>query len=157
MTPRMKIFKIKYLLRLFGLRIFRGTPFKIADTFLLRFWGGIVIGKYVKLDVAIIDPQYLEIGDYSQLTARTRVHTHDISNGEVYIKKVKIGKNVLIGGFSHIKPGVEIADNSFGGIAAWFRKNQKCKRRALYLGKPVAEFPIELVNKAVRAKERYID
>lgn len=155
--PLMKIFKIKYLIRLFGLRIFRSTPFKIADTFALRFWGNVKIGKNVKLDSAIIDPQYLEVGDHSQLAARVRVHTHDISDGKVYIKKVVIGKNTLIGGYSHIRPGVEIADNCVAGIAAWFNKNRKYKQRALLMGKPAYELPIELFKKAASAKEKYID
>ena len=155
--PRAKWFKIKYCLRMFGLRLFHKTPFKIADTFALRLWGQVKIGKNVKMDDAVVDPQYLEIDDFSQVSARARIHTHDIIDGKLYIKSVKIGKNVLLGGYAHLKPGVEIADESIAGIAAWFRKNRKCTRCALYLGKPAFELPIEFVNRAVSAKEKYVD
>jgi acetyltransferase-like isoleucine patch superfamily enzyme len=155
--PRARIFKIKYMLRIFGLKIFHATPFKIADTFALRFWGNVKLGKDVKMDDSITDPQYLEIGDYSQISAMARVHTHDIINGKLYIKRTKIGNRVIIGGYAHLKPGVEIADGSIAGIAAWFRKNRKCKRTALWLGKPAFELPIEFMQKSVRAKDRFVD
>jgi len=37
--PRAKWFKIKYLLRMFGLRLFHNTPFKLAEPFAMRLWG----------------------------------------------------------------------------------------------------------------------
>ena len=155
--PRAKIFKIKYMLRIFGLRVFRRTPLKITDVFALYFWGNVTLGKNVILQDSIVDPQYLEVGDHSVLGVRSRIHTHDIVNGKLYIKKVKIGKNVIIGGYVHIKPGVEIADGSVAGVAAWFRKNRKCKRPALWLGKPAFELPLDIIKKGRNAKDRYID
>jgi acetyltransferase-like isoleucine patch superfamily enzyme len=155
--PKAKVFKMKYCLRRFGLRLFDVTPFKIVDTFALRLWGNTKIGKNVKLSDAIIDPQYLEVGDFSQIAQGSRVHTHDIIDGKLYVKTVKIGKKVLIGNFAHIKPGVEIADESIGGVMAWFRLNRICKRPALYIGKPIVELPIEFINRAARAKEKYVD
>jgi len=155
--PLAKLFKIKYCLRMFGLRLIHGTYFKIADTYVMRLWGNVKLGKNVKMDDAVVDPQYLEIGDFAQVSACARIHTHDIIDGKLFIKKVKIGKNVLLGGYVHIKPGVIIADGSFAGIAAWFRKNQKCSRRALWVGKPAVELPIELVNRIAKAKDKYVD
>jgi UDP-3-O-[3-hydroxymyristoyl] glucosamine N-acyltransferase len=142
---------------MFGLKLFHATHFKIADTFVMRLWGNVKLGKNVKMDDAVVDPQYLEIGDFSQVSARSRIHTHDIIDGKLYIKTVKIGRNVLLGGYAHLKPGVEIADGSFAGIAAWFRKNRKCNRCALYIGKPVFELPIEYVNRIATAREKFVD
>ena len=142
---------------MFGLKLYHGTPFKITDTLPMKLWGNVKLGRNVKMDDSITDPQYLEVGDFSQIAARARVHTHYFIDGRLYIKKVKIGKNVIIGGYAHLKPGVEIADGSVAGIAAWFRKNRKCKRRALYMGKPAFELPIEFVTRATKAKERYVD
>ncbi|HUX98556.1 MAG TPA: hypothetical protein VMV49_03325 [Candidatus Deferrimicrobium sp.] len=155
--PRAKWFKIKYCLRMFGLRLFHKTPFKIADTFALRLWGQVKIGKNVKMDDAIVDPQYLEVDDYSQIAAGARVHTHDIIDGKLYIKKVVIGKKVLVGAYAHIKPGVEIADGSVLAVAAWLRKNRICKNPALWLGKPAFELPLEILTKAARLEGRYVD
>jgi acetyltransferase-like isoleucine patch superfamily enzyme len=155
--PRAKYFKIKYCLRRFGLRIFDGSPLKIIDTFALRFWGNLKLGKNVKVSDAKIDPQYVEIGDFTQIGQGTRLHTHDIIEGKLYIQTVKIGKNVLIGDYSHIKPGVEIADGSISALGTWFSQNQKCKHRALYLGKPAVEVPIEVVSRSTGAKAKYVD
>jgi acetyltransferase-like isoleucine patch superfamily enzyme len=155
--PRAKIFKIKYFLRLFGLHIFHGTPFKIADTFALRLWGNVKLEKNVKMEDAFIDPQYLEVGDYSQIALGARVHTHDIIDGKLFIKKVKIGRNVIIGAYTHIKPGVIISDGSVTAVAAWLRKNQNCKRAALWVGKPAAELPLLFLTKSARLEGKYVD
>ncbi len=155
--PRAKYFIIKYFLRLFGLRIFRGSPFNVVDTLAMRLWGKVKFGKYVKIDVAIVDPQYIEIGDYSHIGSFCRIHTHYFVDGKLYIKTVKIGKDCLIGGYAHLKPGVEIADGSMVGSAAWFRKNRKCKRPALWMGKPAYELPLEFIDRATKVKERYVD
>jgi acetyltransferase-like isoleucine patch superfamily enzyme len=156
--PRAKWFKIKYLLRLFGLRIFHGSPFRIADTFVLRFWGDVKFGKNIELDYALIDPQYLEVDDYSIIGTGVRIHTHDIIDDKLYIKKVKIGKRVLIGTFAHLGPGVEIADGSIIAVAAWMRKNRKTKKPALWVGKPAVELPLELIrDRGKKSTSKYID
>ncbi len=155
--PRAKLFKLKYLLRLFGLRLFDGTPFKLANIFALKLWGNVELGKNVKIADATVDPQYIEIGDYSNIASFTRIHTHYFINGKLFIKKVKIGKNVLVGAYTHIKPGVEIADGSVTAVGAWFRKNRKCKRPALWLGKPAAELPLSLMTRSARLEGKYVD
>ena len=155
--PRSKWFKIKYCLRMFGLRLFHGSPFTIVDTFALRFWGNVKLGVNVKLDDAIVDPQYLEVGDYSQIAATARVHTHDIYDGKLFIKTVKIGNNVLVGAYAHLRPGVELADGTVCGVGAWFRKNRKCKRPALWLGKPAFELPLSVITKSARKDGKYVD
>ena len=155
--PRAKWFKIKYILRMFGLRLFHGTPFKIADTFALRFWGKIKLGKNVKFDDAIVDPQYLEVGDYSQIAAGARVHTHEIIDNKLYIKKVKIGKVIMVGTYSHLKPGVEFVDESVCGVGAWFPENTKYTRPALFIGKPASELPLSMLTKSARLEGKYVD
>lgn len=155
--PRAKWFKIKYFLRLFGLKFFHNTPFKIADTFALRFWGHVKINGDVKMDDSFADPQYIELNENTQVAMGVRLHTHDIIDGKLWIKKVIIGKNVIVGVYSHIKPGVEIADGSVIGTGAWMRKNRKCPRPALWIGKPAAELPLSLVSKAARLEGKYVD
>lgn len=155
--PRAKIFKIKYLLRLFGLRLFRGTPFKIIDTYAIEFWGTTTLGRNVVLEEAIVDPQYLDIGNNVVMGAGVRIHTHDIIDGKLYIKRVKIGNNVVIGGCSHFKPGVEIADGSVIAAAAWLRKNRKCKRPALWMGKPAFELPLDILTRTAGLEKKVAD
>jgi len=155
--PRAKIFKIKYLLRIFGLKLFRNTPFRIGDTFVMRVWGNVSFGKNIILEDAIVDPQYIEIGDNCIMAGGARIHTHDIINEKLYIKKVKIGKNVIIGAFCHIKPGVEMVDGTVIAVAAWLRKNLKCKRPALWIGKPAFELPLEMITQSSGTEKRIVD
>ena len=155
--PRAKYFKIKYCLRTFGLRLFHGTPFKIADAYALNVWGNSKAGKDVNLGNGIIDPQYLEIGANTQISSGARIHTHRIIDGKLYIKRVKLGKNVLIGGYVHIEPGVEIADGSIAGIDAWFERDQKCQERALWIGKPARKLPLEAVTHSAKLEGKYVD
>ncbi|MHA1267132.1 MAG: hypothetical protein ACTSRS_17970 [Candidatus Helarchaeota archaeon] len=156
--PRVKLFKIKYILRMFGMRLFHATPFKIGSTLALRAWGNTKIGKInVKLEDAIVDPQYIEIGNHTQIAAGARIHTHDIINGKLVIKKVKIGSNVIVGSYAHIKPGVEIADGSIVAVGACLPQDQKCTCSAVLLGNPAKEYPLSILTKAARLEGKYID
>jgi acetyltransferase-like isoleucine patch superfamily enzyme len=88
------------------------SPIKI---FLYRLIG-FKIGKgvYISPDV-ILDsqfPELLEIGDYVVLGWGAKIFVHDY-NGIVYrIGRVKIGTGTVVGGFSFIRAGVSIEDNS---------------------------------------------
>ena len=156
--PKVKIFKIKYCLRLFGLRLFQGTPFKIGSTLALRVWGNAKIGKKnVKLDDAMVDPQYIEIGDRTQVSSGARIHTHSIIDGKLSIKRVKIGNNVIVGSYAHINHGVEIPDDSIIAVGAWMKENQKCEHPALWIGNPAREFPLSILTKSARLEGKYID
>ena len=155
--PIAKIFKIKYFLRLFGLKIFHMIPFKIADTFAIEFWGNVILGKNVVLYEAVIDPQYLEIGDNVTIAPQARIHTHMIIDNQLYVKKVKIGNNVEIGAFAHINAGVQIADESVIAVGAWLRKNLKCKKPALWIGKPAYSLPLEMITYSTGTVKKTIE
>ncbi len=156
-SPIAQRFKIKYLLRLFGLNIFRGTPLRIGDTFAMKWWGNVKLGRNIVLSDALVDPQYVEIGDSSILAAHARIHTHEFIDGKLFIKKVKLGKMVLAGAYAHLKPGVEIADRSVLAVGVWFRKNRICKNPALWIGKPACELPLEILTKSARLEGKYVD
>ena len=155
--PRAKIFKIKYMLRMFGLRLVHGSPLRIADTFVMKFWGNVTLGTNIVIQDATIDPQYLELGDTVVVGGGARIHTHDIIEGKLYIKKVVIEKNVTIGALSHIQPGVEIVEGTVIAVLARVRKDQKCKRRALWVGQPAIELPIEAIKQSTGFKKRVVD
>jgi acetyltransferase-like isoleucine patch superfamily enzyme len=77
---------------------------------------GFRIGKgvYISPDV-ILDPQFprfVEIGDHVVLGWGSKIFVHDY-DGVVYrIGRVKIGAGSVIGGFSFIRAGVTIPENS---------------------------------------------
>jgi len=154
--PRAKYFKIKHCLQKFGLRLFHATPFKIGDTIGIRAFTNSFIGVNVKMEDAYIDPQYLKIGDYTQIATRTRVHTFKIADGKLHIKWVKLGANVLIAVYSHIAPGVVIEDGAMSGIGTWFEED-KTYSQALWIGNPARKLPFEAISRSDKVEDKYID
>ncbi len=154
--PRAKYFKIKHCLQRFGLRLFHATPLKIGDTIGIRAFTNSFIGINVKMEDAYVDPQYMKIGDYTQIATRTRVHTFKIVDGKLHIKWVKIGLNVLIAVYSHIAPGVVIEDEAMSGIGTWFEED-KTYSRALWVGNPARKLPIESISHSDKIEEKIID
>jgi serine acetyltransferase len=101
---------------------------------------GCTIGKNVVLsaDEWIFDPYVTEIGDNTTIGARAMILGH-IGEGHLLIKKVKIGKNVLIGSDSLIMPGAIIEDNVVVGAKSLVLKDQRLKKGKVYAGIPAKE------------------
>jgi acetyltransferase-like isoleucine patch superfamily enzyme len=74
---------------------------------------GAKIGKNVSVIVpgTILDPEMVEIGDNTTIGADAIISGHVGESMRLAIKRVKIGKNCLIGARSFIWPGVVIEDN----------------------------------------------
>ena len=60
--------------------------------------------------------------------------TGHLAEDKLIIKKVKIGKNCLIGGESFIMPGVIIEDNVVVGAKSLVTKNKKLEKGKVYVG-----------------------
>ncbi len=77
---------------------------------------GVKIGKgvFIAPDV-IIDvhfPELIEIGDYVLLGWGSKVFGHDYDGRIFRVGRVKIGKGSVIGGFSFVRAGVRIGEES---------------------------------------------
>jgi acetyltransferase-like isoleucine patch superfamily enzyme len=96
----------------------------------LRLWGS-KIGKNVYWTPAleIADRSLLEIGDNVVIGHRVSISSHVIKpkkeNLMLYVKRVKIGNNVFVGGGSMIAPGVVINDDNFIQVNTILLPNQK--------------------------------
>lgn len=96
----------------------------------LRLWGS-KIGKnvYWTPTLEIADRSLLEIGDNVVIGHRVAFSSHVIKpkkeNLMLYVKKVKIGNNVFVGGGSMIAPGVVINDGQFIPVNKTLLPNQK--------------------------------
>lgn len=91
-----------------------------------RTFFGMKIGKNVGF--ALIDPDYIlpeaiEIGDNSAFGLQSRLITHEFTQNSQRFGKIKIGKNVLIGGFSTVRGGVKIGDNSIVALCSFVNKD----------------------------------
>jgi acetyltransferase-like isoleucine patch superfamily enzyme len=99
---------------------------------------GCKIGKNVYLagEEWIADPCMLEIGDNTMIGGRAIITGH-LAEDTLILKKVKIGKNCLIGGDTFIMPGAIIEDNAVVGAKSLVVKNSILKKGQVYAGMPV--------------------
>lgn len=101
-------------------------------SFWLRAWGSRV-GKltYWAPQTVILDRGFLEIGDHVIFGAGVRINPHVMENNVLQLSPVKIGDRAMIGGYSLLTAGTEIADDEATRaflISPPFSKWQKGKR-----------------------------
>jgi len=101
---------------------------------------GCKIGKNVFLagEEWIADPCVIEIGDNTMIGGRALITGH-LAEDKLKIKKVKIGKNCLIGGETFIMPGVTIEENVVVGAKSLVTKNKRLEKGKVYAGIPAKE------------------
>lgn len=76
---------------------------------------------------------------YLNLPVSSTLCVSSLSVDKRVIKKVKIGKNCLIGGDSLILPGVTTENNVIVGSKTLITKNKKLEEGKTYLGIPAKE------------------
>jgi len=101
---------------------------------------GCKIGKNVFLagEEWIADPCVIEIGDNTMIGGRALITGH-LAEDKLKIKKVKIGRNCLIGGETFIMPGVTIEENVVVGAKSLVTKNKRLEKGKVYAGIPAKE------------------
>lgn len=104
---------------------------------------GCRIGKNVFLagEEWIADPCVIEIGENTMIGGRALITGH-LAEDKLVIKRVKIGKNCLIGGESFIMPGVKIEDNVVVGAKSLVTKDKVLKSGKVYAGLPAKEIKV---------------
>lgn len=80
------------------------------------------------------DLSLLEIGDNSAIGGSATIIAHSFEKGGLKLKKVKIGRGVIIGLNSVILPGVEIGDNAVIAAGAIVPKNTQVPANTTFLG-----------------------
>ena len=116
----------------------------------LRLWGARIGALvYWSPGVAVLDRPLLRIGDRATLGAGVRVNPHVIApapdgHGALYLAPVAVGADALIGGYSILLPGCEVADGEvtapFRSIHA-FTRVEGGRRRRLRATPPGTETP----------------
>ena len=105
---------------------------------------GVKIGKDVVISPgALIDPFFPElitIGDGSIIGWDSKLITHEYLIDEVLIGEIKIGKKVLIGNSSIVRPGVVLGDGSVVGYNSLVNKDVPPKTL-------VGGLPIKVIKK----------
>ena len=96
---------------------------------------GAKIGSNVLINSKNVgDLSLLEIGDNSAIGGSATIIAHSFEKGGLKLKKVIIGKNVIIGLNSVIFPGVEIGDNAMIAAGAIVPKGTHVAAHTTFLG-----------------------
>ena len=148
----------KYMQRRFWTAYFpiwlaRALPLPWADIFVYRFFG-VRIGKNVVAYEGYIDPELVEIGDFTMTSLNICIFSHLIYHDKVLIKKVKIGKACVIGPHTIVSPGSRINDNAVLGANSYTDINQELKSDLIHVGLPVKKsFPIQSLEESIEKVE----
>jgi acetyltransferase-like isoleucine patch superfamily enzyme len=103
---------------------------------------GAKIGRNVLINSKNVgDLSLLEIGDNSAIGGSATIIAHSFEKGGLKLKKVIIGKNVIIGLNSVIFPGAEIGDNAMIAAGAIVPKDTKVAANTTFLGAHIINNP----------------
>jgi acetyltransferase-like isoleucine patch superfamily enzyme len=99
---------------------------------------GAKIGKSVNVIVpgTILDPDIIEIGDNTTIGGDAIISGHIAGPDMLELKRIKIGKNCLIGARSFIWPGVTMEDNVEVGAGAIVLKDTYMPANSIWVGVP---------------------
>jgi hypothetical protein len=107
------------------------TPFAAFFYWLM----GAKLGRNVQINTKFnSDLSLLEIGDNTVIGGHATVICHSFENNQLILKKVIIGKNVVVGLNSIILPGCQIGDGATIAAAAVLPKDTYVAPRTTYFG-----------------------
>jgi acetyltransferase-like isoleucine patch superfamily enzyme len=122
-----------YLLALTFMEFVLLTPLAVLA---LRLMGA-KVGKNVQINSRnLADLSLLEIGDNSVIGGNATVICHSFERGRLILRKVKIGKNVVIGLNSVVLAGADIGDGAFITAGAILGRNKQVEPHSVYAGVP---------------------
>ena len=103
---------------------------------------GAKIGRNVLINSKnVADLSLLEIGDNSAIGGSATIIAHSFEKGGLKLKKVIIGKNVIIGLNTVIFPGVQIGDNAMIAAGAIVPKDTYVAANTTFLGTHIIANP----------------
>jgi hypothetical protein len=115
-------------------------PFRLIYLRLL----GMKIGKNTLVGGTIKDPCMTELGDNVTMGEYAVLYAH-IQNMEqetMWIAKVRVGNNCIIGAGAILMPGVTMEDNVILAAGSVVPKNHVLKSGKIYVGNPVKELDV---------------
>lgn len=144
----------KYMHRRFWTAYFpiwlaRALPLPWSDIFVYRLFG-VRIGKNVVAYEGYIDPEFVEIGDFTMTSVNIGIFSHLIYHDRVIIKRVKIGKACIVGPQTIIAPGTVMQDGSVLGANSYTNIGQELESDLIHVGVPVSmSFPIQTLEESI--------
>ena len=138
----------------FPIWLARAIPIPWSDIFAYRLFG-VHIGKNVVAYEGYIDPELVEIGDFTMTSLNICIFSHLIYNEHILIKKVKIGKACVVGPQTIVSPGTIMRDGAILGANSYTWIDQELEGDLIHVGTPVSmHFPIQSVEESLEKAER---
>ncbi len=141
-NPKNKDFKywsLRAVIKKLPLYISHTSPVPWADTFIFKLFGNSVDIKTPLYD-GWIDTEFLEIGRGTLIGQGAVIMTSMITTDNLIIKRVKIGKDCLIGAQSVISPGTIIRNRAILGALSNTTVDQELEENWIYFGTPAKKF-----------------
>lgn len=118
-------------------------------------------------EARLFNPERIIIGDDCFIGTGSLVSAHVYEDGKLFLKTVKIGNNVTVGGNAVILPGVEIGDHAIIGASSVVPKNRKVPPYTVWFGhgksvlrtdiKAEPEPHVEITAPATDVKDIYLE
>ncbi|MFX1574303.1 MAG: hypothetical protein ACFFB0_16300 [Promethearchaeota archaeon] len=138
----------------FPIWLARALPIPWSDIFVYRFFG-VSIGKNVVAYEGYIDPEFIEIGDYTMTSLNICIFSHLIYHDKLIIKRVKVGKACVVGPQTIISPGTIMEDGAVLGANSYTWIKQKLEGNLIHVGTPVTtKIPIQTLEESQEKAER---
>jgi acetyltransferase-like isoleucine patch superfamily enzyme len=100
---------------------------------------GAKIGRGVQINTkSCADPSLLEIGDQSVIGGHATIVGHVFEEGRLLLKRVRIGKGVVVGINAVILPGADVGDGAMIGAGAVVPKDARVAPGSVYRGAAAA-------------------
>lgn len=140
----------------FPIWLARAIPIPWSDIFVYRLYG-VSIGKNVVAYEGYIDPEFIEIGDYTMTSLNICIFSHLIYQDRIIIKRVKIGKACVVGPQTIISPGTIMQDGAVLGANSYTWIGQELESDLIHVGTPVSmTFPVQSLEESQEKVERII-
>ncbi|MFX0028461.1 MAG: hypothetical protein ACFE8B_04590 [Candidatus Hermodarchaeota archaeon] len=138
----------------FPIWLARAIPIPWSDIFVYRLFG-VSIGKNVVAYEGYIDPEFVEIGDFTMTSLNICIFSHLIYHDRIIIKKVKIGKACVVGPQTIVNPGTTMQDGSVLGANSYTWIGQELESDLIHVGTPAnINFPIQTLEESQEKVER---
>ncbi len=138
----------------FPIWLARAIPIPWSDIIAYRLFG-VSIGKNVVAYEGYIDPELVEIGDFTMTSLNICIFSHLIYNEHIIIKKVKIGKACVVGPQSIVSPGTIMQDGAILGANSYTWFDQELEGDLIHVGIPVSmHLPIQSVEESLEKAEK---
>jgi len=137
----------------FPIWLARALPLPWADIFVYRLFG-VHIGKNVVAYEGYIDPEFVEIGDFTMTSLNIGIFSHLIYHDKVIIKRVKIGNACVVGPQTIITPGTVMHNEAVLGANSYTSMGQELEGGLIHVGTPASlSFPVQTLEESIEKAE----